>query len=136
MSIGGGGNEFTGGGSSTILSLLPEGTTVKKGDVLCTLDSSAYEELLRQQQIALEQAQAEHRQAELELEVARLAVGEFENGTLKQTLQDYRGQIALARSDLRTRRRPAGMVEADAGQRLSLRRPGDQRRIQAGAVRS
>src|SRR3954466_15621612 len=44
MSIGGQGNEFTGGGSSTILSLLPEGTTVRKGDVLCTLDSSAYEE--------------------------------------------------------------------------------------------
>jgi HlyD family secretion protein len=100
MSIGGGGNEFTNGGSSTILSLLPEGTTVKKGDVLCTLDSSAYEELLRQQKIALEKAQAEYRQAELTLEVAHLAVGEYEDGLLKQTLQDYRGQIALAKSDL------------------------------------
>ena len=54
MSIGGQGNEFTGGGSSTILSLLAEGTTVKKGDVLCTLDASSYEELLRQQRIILE----------------------------------------------------------------------------------
>ena len=100
MSIGGQGNEFTGGGSSTILSLLAEGTTVRKGDVLCTLDASAYEELLRQQQIVLERAQADHRQAELELDVARLAVGEFQNGMLKQTLQDYQGQIALAKSDL------------------------------------
>ena len=78
--VGGGGNEFTGGGSSTILSLLPEGSTVKKGDVLCTLDSSAYEEMLRQQQIVLERAQAELRQAELELDVARLAVGESKMG--------------------------------------------------------
>ena len=44
--------------------------------------------------------QADHRQAELELDVARLAVGEFENGMLKQTLQDYQGRIALAKSDL------------------------------------
>ncbi len=100
MSIGGQGNEFSGGGSSTILSLLDEGTTVRKGDVLCTLDASAYQELLRQQQIVLERAQADHRQAELELDVARLSVGEFENGLLKQTLQDYQGRIALARSDL------------------------------------
>lgn len=100
MSIGGQGNEFTGGGSSTILSLLDEGTTVRKGDVLCTLDASAYEELLRQQQITLERAQADHRQAELELEVAKIAVDEFQNGMLKQTLQTYRGQIALAESDL------------------------------------
>ncbi len=100
MSIGGQGNEFTGGGSSTILSLLDEGTTVRKGDVLCTLDASAYEELLRQQKILLERSRADHRQAELDLDVARLSVGEFQDGTLKQTLQDYQGRIALARSDL------------------------------------
>lgn len=100
LSIGGQGSDFTGGGSSTILSLLPEGSTVRKGDVLCTLDASAYEEMLRQQQIVLEQSRADHRQAELSLEVARLAVVEFQNGLLKQTLQDYQGQIALAKSDL------------------------------------
>ena len=102
LSIGGqgGGGDFTGGGSSTILSLLPEGSTVRKGDVLCTLDSSAYEEMFRQQQIVLEQARADQRQAELVLDVAKLAVVEFRNGLLKQTLQDYQGQIALAKSDL------------------------------------
>src|SRR3954467_5562829 len=42
MSISSQGNSFTGGGSSTILSLLDEGTTVRKGDVICTLDSSGY----------------------------------------------------------------------------------------------
>ena len=38
------------GGSTTILTVLPEGTVVKKGDVLATLDGSALVELLRQQQ--------------------------------------------------------------------------------------
>ena len=33
---------------STILELIPEGSTVHKGDVLCRLDSSAYEELVLQ----------------------------------------------------------------------------------------
>src|SRR5258708_4309777 len=32
------------GGASTILTLVDEGTTVKKGDILCRLDSADYEE--------------------------------------------------------------------------------------------
>src|SRR5262245_50433742 len=31
------------GGSSTILSVIPEGSMVRRGDVLCVLDSSDYE---------------------------------------------------------------------------------------------
>jgi HlyD family secretion protein len=88
------------GGGSTMLTVLPEGTPVKRGDVLATLDSSTYEEMLRQQAITVEQAKASHLQAQLNLEIALLAVREYSEGTVRQTLQGMEGSIALARSDL------------------------------------
>ena len=47
---------MSGGGASTLLSIVPDGSDVEKGDVLAVLDSSDYEELLRQQQITVERS--------------------------------------------------------------------------------
>jgi HlyD family secretion protein len=88
------------GGSSVILTLLPEGTPVKVGDVLAKLDASTYEEMYRQQTITVEQAKASHYQAELNLEIARLAVREYRDGLVQETLKGMEGSIMLARSDL------------------------------------
>ena len=88
------------GGASTLLSIIPDGSTVKKGDVLAVLDSSDYEELVRTQQMNVDRAQADHRQAELNLEVAKLAVDEYRDGLMHQSLRTMEGQIALAKSDL------------------------------------
>src|SRR5262249_31852648 len=62
------------GGDVTILRLVDDGTTVKQGEVLCELDSSGYQELVRRQAITVEEARAAHRQAELNLEVARIGL--------------------------------------------------------------
>ena len=83
-----------------ILTLIPEGTHVKRGDVLATLDGSTYEEMLRQQEITVEQAKASHLQAQLDHEIALLAVREYREGTVQETLKGMEGAIALARSDL------------------------------------
>jgi HlyD family secretion protein len=83
-----------------ILTLVPEGTHVKRGDVLATLDGSTYEEMLRQQEITVEQAKASHLQAQLDHEIALLAVREYRDGTLQETLKGMQGTIALAESDL------------------------------------
>jgi HlyD family secretion protein len=88
------------GGASTIISIVPDGTDVKRGDVLCQLDASDYEELVREQQIVLERAKADHKQAELDLEVARLAVREFREGNMAQDLKQMKASITLAESDL------------------------------------
>ena len=88
------------GASTTILTLLPEGTAVKKGDVLATLDASTYAEMLRQQHITVEQAKASHLQAQLNHEIALLAVHEYSDGTVQETIKGMEGTIALARSDL------------------------------------
>jgi len=89
-----------GGGSSVILSILPEGTPVKAGDVLARLDASTYEEMYRQQTISVEQAKASHLQAQLNHEIALLAVREYREGTVQETLKGMEGAIALADSDL------------------------------------
>jgi HlyD family secretion protein len=94
------GQAMVGGGASTVLSVIPDGTDVKKGEILCQLDASEYEEMLRQQRMTVKRALADHRQAELDLEVAKLAVVEFRDGTLQEALKDLAGQIALAETTL------------------------------------
>jgi HlyD family secretion protein len=88
------------GGASVLLSIVPDGQVVKAGEVLAVLDASTYVEMLRQQQIAVEQSCSTFRQAELNLEIARLAVKEYKDGLLEETLQGMNGEIALARSDV------------------------------------
>jgi HlyD family secretion protein len=94
------GNGMSGGGASTILEVVPEGSSVHKDDILCRLDSADYEEMARQQQIILERARADHRQAVLDLEVAEMALREFREGFRLQTLQELEGTIALGQSSL------------------------------------
>jgi HlyD family secretion protein len=87
------------GGSSTILSLVPDGSIVKAGDVLCELDSSTYQELVRRQQITVEQARADRMQAQLALDVAELSLQSYREGLKAQTERELLGQLALMRSD-------------------------------------
>jgi HlyD family secretion protein len=93
------GQRFTAGGASVLLSVVPEGTYARKGEVLAVLDSSDYEELLRQQRMTVERSKADHHQAVLNHEIAKLAVTEFQEGLRQETIKDFERSIALARSD-------------------------------------
>jgi HlyD family secretion protein len=88
------------GGSSTLISVIPEATEVKKGDVIARLDASNYEEMLRQQRIVVEQAKASHLQARLDVEIARIALKEYIEGLVAETIEQMKADIALARSNL------------------------------------
>ncbi len=87
-------------GASTLISVVPEGTHVKKGDVLAELDVSTYEEMLRQQTIVVEQAKASYIQAELNHEIAGIALREYMEGMVEETIQDMKANIAFAESAL------------------------------------
>jgi HlyD family secretion protein len=100
ISIGVLGERLTAGGASVLLSIVPEGSVVQKGDVLAVLDASDYEELLRQQRITVERSRADYRTAQLEVEVAKLAVREFRDGSMKEAISDFERSVALAESDL------------------------------------
>ena len=88
------------GTAPTILSLVEDGTNVREGEVLCEIDSTSYQELVRRQAITVGEAQATFQQAQLDLEVARIGLDAYLLGELRQTDQMYQGQIALAKSDL------------------------------------
>lgn len=99
MAVGVQGQALSGGGASTLLSIVPDGSEVKRGDVLAVLDASAYEEMVDAQTINVDRARVDHRQAELDLEVAGMAVDEYRDGLMLQTVQSLEGQITLARSE-------------------------------------
>jgi HlyD family secretion protein len=88
------------GAAAAILKLVDDGSDVKKGQVLCELDSSEFTELVRSQTITVDQAKAAYDQARLNLDVARLGLEAYSEGERTQADRDYRGQIALANSDM------------------------------------
>ena len=91
--------DVTGSDGTMILSVIKNGATVKKGDELCRLDSSALEELAREQEILVNQARALCLKAELDLETARIALREYEEGLVIQSTKEFQARIALGRSD-------------------------------------
>ena len=81
--------------SSTILKIVDDGTDVKKDQVLCELDASGFEELVRTEKIVVDEAKASHLKAKLDLEVARLGLESYSEGERTQIDRDFSGQIAL-----------------------------------------
>lgn len=115
--LGGGGGGGRGGGaasgleerpgSTRILKILPEGTEVKEGDVVCWLDSAAFVDELQAQLIRWEQAKSWVEQAEKILEVSEISLREYRDGILPQDrmlidqyIQSLKIQQEQARKDL------------------------------------
>ncbi len=87
-------------GGTTIIRILPEGSRVKEGDIVCELESATLKDSLTNQKITTQQAEASYKQSLLTREVAEYAVKEYVEGVFKQDYETSRGEIALAKSDL------------------------------------
>jgi RND family efflux transporter MFP subunit len=87
-------------GMTTIISIKPEGTRVKEGELVCELDSAALRDQLVNQEISTKRAEADLQQAEKTLQVAEIAVREYLEGTFPQDVQSAEGAIKLAEADL------------------------------------
>jgi RNA polymerase sigma factor (sigma-70 family) len=85
-------------GRTVILTIKPEGSAVKKGEIMCELDSAALKDALVNQVIATNTAEGEYENAKLAREAAEIAVVEFEKGTLKHDLDAVGSQSAAARA--------------------------------------
>ena len=79
----------------TILSILPEGSRVKAGDIVCELDSSAFQDALVVQKLRHVQAKAWVEQARYALEAERIALREYEAGILPQDIELVRQNIGI-----------------------------------------
>ena len=86
-------------GQTTIITIVAEGTRVKKGEIVCELDSAALKDQLTNQIITTKGADAAYQNAKLTREVAEIAVEEYTEGIYKQEKETAQGEIALAKSD-------------------------------------
>jgi HlyD family secretion protein len=105
-------------GSTTIITIVPEGSTVKTGDLVCELDASLLNDKETQQEIAVEKAKAALEQgredlkiqeaqnesdieaAKLKFKLAEIDLIKFREGDLVQQKNDLDSKIKLAEQTL------------------------------------
>ncbi len=88
-------------GQSRIASILPEGTKVKKGDVVAKLDPAPLMDQLTNQTIAENAARAAYQNAKLTREVAEIALTEYVEGIYKQDLETVEGELLGTQTTLK-----------------------------------
>jgi multidrug resistance efflux pump len=86
---------------TTIIELVPEGSLVKPGDVICKLDSTALENDRTTEQISVSNAEAEVIRSRTLLANAILAKEEYLKGTYVQNEKSISAELAVAKEDLR-----------------------------------
>ncbi len=105
-------------GTTTIISIVAEGTIVSKGDIVCELDSSPLREKAKQQEITVTQAEAAMAQAvealeiqkkqnesdisaaKLKWDLAQLDLEKYIDGEYPQLEKQLNGNVALAEEEL------------------------------------
>ncbi len=88
-------------GQTTVLMILPEGTRVTKGQLVCELDSAVLKDQLINQKIALQTAEAAYQRDKLAREVAELAYREYTEGIYPREHAAAVGAIHDAESSLK-----------------------------------
>jgi HlyD family secretion protein len=83
-----------------ILSLLPDGTLVKKGDLICELDASDLKDRLIDHTISVKRAESENKIAQLSHEAAVRDLQEFEEATYIYNKAAFQREIKHAESML------------------------------------
>ena len=83
-------------GTTTIIHLMPEGTLVKKGEIVCELDAANLRDQLTNAQITIESAKLEYRRVQSVRELAEAAVTAFAEGTSKQEMNALKSEVAVA----------------------------------------
>jgi len=131
----------TGGEGVMILEVLPEGTQVKKGDVVLRFDASALEDRQMEQEILVQRVAAGIARAALALEAAKAAKAEFAEGAYP--LQQAAVEAELMAAEEKCREREESLRQSREGmeQRKAPggppRRPEpDPRRIESSLARA
>ena len=98
-------------GSLSVLSVIPEGTSVKAGDFLVQLDSTSFEKELEEQNIALANAETAVIQAESNLESAKAAKEEYVQGIFEQNKKIVDNEIHDALAEIETAKQQLSQAE-------------------------
>ena len=80
-------------GQATVIYLIPEGTDVKKGDLLVELDSSDVDEKLDSQIVQTNTSRATLNSSRASLRSAQISLEEYVEGTFEQSWMEYENTI-------------------------------------------
>jgi len=115
-------------GQSRILEIVPEGTFVKKGDVLVKLDSTDIEEKLTQQEISFQSAQSQYAQAEANYKIqlnqsqSNIKAAELDVKFARLDLEKYLGSEAAGLLEAGTPLESIDFSKVLGGQALQRKR--------------
>lgn len=98
-------------GGSTILWIVEDGKFVEAGEEIVRLDQAALEDQFNTQKGVYETTLAAHIQARENFEAAKIAVQEYQEGTLQKELQLVESQITVAQQNLRSAQDMLGHTE-------------------------
>ncbi len=84
----------------SILTLVPNGSIVKKGEVVCELDTGEGAETLTNQRITMIHARTSHRRNETALEIAELSLAEYQSGLVLLQEQETEAAVKKAEASL------------------------------------
>lgn len=87
-------------GQTTIISIVPNGTAVKKGQVICELDSAKLRDQLVNLNLTTMVAASNYERAKIDRELAELVVVEYVEGLYIQELQEIEMQVKTAEAEL------------------------------------
>jgi hypothetical protein len=85
---------------TTILEIAADGSTVKKGEIVCVLDSAALRNLLINQRITTKAAEANFQNAKLTRETAELAKTSYETDLLPREQREIQAEVTVAEAEL------------------------------------
>jgi HlyD family secretion protein len=86
--------------AQTILALVPHGSIVKKGDVVCELDPAEISESWINQRISSIRSGTAHRRNQAAREIAELNLVEYAEGLFKLQVQEVQAALKKAEADL------------------------------------
>jgi len=114
---------YSDGSPQTILTIVPDGSTVKKGEVICELDAASLRNQLINQKITTEAARANYENSRLTREVAEIAVVEYVEGVFKQDLAEVNDDVKIAETELALDQEELNEARADtAVKKLAIKR--------------
>lgn len=87
-------------GQTAIFELVPDGSPVKKGDIVGVLDSAALKDQMVNQKITRKAAEANYENSRLEREVAEISVVEYVEGIFKLKNAECHAAIKIAEAEL------------------------------------
>ncbi|GHT34697.1 hypothetical protein FACS189427_02500 [Planctomycetales bacterium] len=90
-------------GGLTIISVVSEGTVVKKGDLLVELDSSTLRENVTKQRIAVLASQSKLAQSIATLKTAKLTLQEYVDGKFKEEEKQIYNEMLATQDEVRTK---------------------------------